>query len=233
MHLKKAGVRLHTPEDLSQQPRERLKTLGAPALADQELLAILLRTGSASQSVTVLAQTLLDHFETLYDFKLATLEELQEIKGIGPIKALELQAMMELGRRITQASQLKQGRVLSSQALGEMMIAEMKDYQQEHLVALYLNSKNEITRKETLYIGTLNQSIAHPREIFRFAVKYAAARIILVHNHPSGDVQPSMQDIQFTQRVAEAGKLLGIEIMDHLIVSHAGYYSLREERILD
>lgn len=210
------------------QPRERLAKLGAAALSDQELLAIILRGGTKEQPVGALAHEVLGKFETLFGLKMASLEELQEIKGIGVVKATEILATLELGRRLAQAKRPYLGQVTGSKALGEMMIGELKDLQQEHLVGIFLNTRNEIIRKETIFIGTLNQSIAHPREIFRAAVKCSAARIVLVHNHPSGDLRPSPQDVNFTERMMESGKMLGIEVIDHLIVTEGAYASVRE-----
>ncbi|MGX6978579.1 RadC family protein [Vagococcus elongatus] len=217
---------------LSSLPRERLLLYGGSALSEQELLAIVLRTGSQGKNVMRLASEVLHHFESLYDLKKASLEELQAISGIGKVKSIELAAMFELGTRIAQANQIKLGQVVSSSSLGQMMIDELKDLQQEHLVGIYLNTKNEMIKKEVLFIGSLNQSIAHPREIYRSAVKYAAARFILVHNHPSGNPKMSQNDIDFTKRIVECGELIGIELLDHLIVGHDSYISLREEGIV-
>lgn len=216
----------------SNRPRERLIRHGEAALSDQELLAIILRTGSKDKNVMHLALQFLNHFGSLYELKVASLEELQEIKGIGPIKALEIRAVIEFGTRLAKANQVKLGKVTSSMEIGQMMIEELKDLRQEHLMALYLNTKNEMIKKETLFIGSLNQSIAHPREIFRSAVKYSAARIILVHNHPSGDTYPSENDIGFTKRVVECGELMGIELLDHLIIGHQSYCSLKEIHVI-
>lgn len=213
---------------VSNRPRERLLAYGEKSLSDQELVAIILRTGSREKNVLHLAGYLLSYFETLYDFKQATIEELCAIKGIGTVKAVELKAMIELGNRISIAKQAKHGKVISSQSIGEMMISEMGDIQQERLVAVYLNTKHEIIRKETIFIGSLNQSIAHPREIFRGAVRVSAAKLILTHNHPSGDTSPSSNDISFTERMQECGEMMGIELLDHIIVGHSSYYSLKE-----
>lgn len=213
---------------VANRPRERLIQYGEGALSDQELLAIVLRTGGREKNVMHLALQCLNHFGSLYELKMASLEEMQTIKGVGPIKAVELKAVVELGTRLAKANQVKLGKVTSSMEIGQMMIEELKDLRQEHLLALFLNTKNEVIKKETLFIGSLNQSIAHPREIFHAAVKYSAARIILVHNHPSGDTYPSENDIEFTKRVVECGQLMGIELLDHLIIGHQTYSSLKE-----
>lgn len=168
------------------QPRERCKKYGADSLTHQELLAIILRTGSKNQNVLELSNQVLTNFESLFDLKMASIEELVKIEGIGDVKAIELQAAIEFGKRLALSYREKLGVIVSSNELGKRLIEEMKDYEQEHLLVLYLNTKNEILKKQTVFIGSLNQSVAHPREIFRLAVKCAAARVIVVHNHPSG-----------------------------------------------
>ncbi|WEG73924.1 RadC family protein [Vagococcus intermedius] len=165
------------------RPRERLVSSGTAALSVQELLAIVLRSGTKEDSVMQLAKKLLGCFDSLYDFKLASLEELQQTKGIGLVKAVELQAVLELGRRLAKENQQKYGEVISSRSVGLLLIEELKDLRQEHLVALYLNNKNEIIKQETLFIGGLNQAVVHPREIFSYAVKCCAAKFIIAHNH--------------------------------------------------
>lgn len=213
----------------SSMPRERLIDYGAEALSNQELLAILLRTGSRPYNVMELSGLILAEFSSLYDLKAASLNELQQIRGVGEIRSIELKAMMELGSRIHQSLQPKYGKIRSSTDLAMQLMEELKDYQQEHLLCLYLNTKNEIVHRQTLFIGSLNQSIAHPREIFRGAVRHSAARIIIVHNHPSGDPTSSANDREFTKRLKACGEMMGIELLDHLIIGHQTYVSLREE----
>lgn len=216
----------------SSLPRERLLEYGAPALSDQELLAIMLRTGSKPYHVLDVAGHILSEFPSLYDLKSASLDELMQIRGVGRIKAVELQAAMELGFRINKALQPKLGKIQTSFDLAHQLIAELKDHQQEHFICLYLNTKNEIIHKRTLFKGSLNQSVAHPREIFRVAVRFSAARIIVCHNHPSGNPKPSDNDLIFTQRLKECGEMMGIELLDHIITGHDNYISLREEGFL-
>ncbi|MGX7414034.1 RadC family protein [Enterococcus caccae] len=215
------------PEDCL--PRERLEVVGEKALSNQELLAIILRTGSKNSNVMEVASKFLNYFNHLYELKNATLTEMMEIKGIGRIKAIELRAAIEFGYRIQQSTQLKLGKVSSSYQIAQNLIYELQDLQQEHLVCLYLNTKNEVLKQETVFKGSLNQSVAHPREIFRSAVKYSAARLILAHNHPSGNPTPSESDIHFTQRMQECGKMMGIEVLDHIIIGEQVYTSMREE----
>lgn len=215
------------PEDCL--PRERLEVVGEKALSNQELLAILLRTGSKNTNVMEVASKFLNYFNHLYELKSATLTEMMEIKGVGRIKAIELRAAIEFGYRIQQSTQMKLGKVSSSYQIAQNLIYELQDFQQEHLVCLYLNTKNEVIKQETVFKGSLNQSVAHPREIFRSAVKYSAARLILAHNHPSGNPTPSESDIHFTQRMQECGKMMGIEVLDHIIIGEQVYISMREE----
>ena len=211
------------------KPRERLMSFGEKALSDHELLAILLRTGTKEENVLNLALRLLQAFPHLSDLKTASLSQLQQIKGIGLIKAIELKAAIELGYRIHQHRPLIQGSITSTTAAGKWLVQEMFDLQQEHLVCLFLNSKNEIIKYQTIFMGTVNSSVVHPREIFKEAVKYPTARIIIAHNHPSGDTTPSKADLNFTRRMIECCDLMGIELLDHLIIGKDEYMSLRED----
>ena len=213
---------------LNTQPRERLLSFGEKALGDHELLAILLRTGTKEENVLQLALRLLNHFHHLSELKKASIDQLQQVKGIGLIKAIELKAAIEIGYRIHQHHPPKQGAITSTNAAGEWLLHEMFDLQQEHLICLFLNSKNEIIKSQTIFIGTVNSSVAHPREIFKEAVKYPTARIIIAHNHPSGDTTPSTADLNFTKRMIACGELMGIELLDHLIIGNRSYISLRE-----
>lgn len=213
-------------------PRERMLEAGEDALSDQELLAIILRTGHHKVNVMELAGRILSHFTSLYELKQATLEELQVIKGIGLTKAIEIKAVLELGRRTQQAMMPKIGRVNSSYELAQHLIQELRDYQQEHLIGIYLNTKNEIIQRKTLFVGSLNQSVAHPREIFRGAVRCSAARLICVHNHPSGNPRPSGNDLALTKRIQKCGEMMGIDLLDHIITGHTDYVSFREEGLL-
>ncbi|HCM89416.1 MAG TPA: JAB domain-containing protein [Vagococcus sp.] len=214
------------------QPRQRCKKYGPEALSHQELLAIMLRTGSKKKNVLELAEEVVKSFDNLFDLKTASIEELVAIEGIGEVKAIEIQAMIELGRRLSLYSREKVGTIQSSASLGEQLIKEMKDYHQEHLVVLYLNAKNEILKKKTIFIGSLSQSVAHPREIFNIAVKCSAARMIVVHNHPSGNPLPSEQDLSFTHRLVECGSLMGIQVIDHLIIGENSYVSMKETGVI-
>ena len=210
-------------------PRERLAKDGVEALSNQELLAILLRTGTRQASVFEIAQKVLSNLSSLTDLKKMTLQELQSLSGIGRVKAIELQAMIELGHRIHKHETLEMESILSSQKLAKKMQQELGHKKQEHLVALYLNTQNQIIHQQTIFIGSATRSIAEPREILHYAIKHMATSLILVHNHPSGAVAPSRNDDHVTKLVKEACDLMGIVLLDHLIVSHSSYFSYREK----
>lgn len=214
------------------RPRERLEDYGPKALANHELLAILLRTGTKNMNVLQLSMNVLSEFDDLFMLRQVTAEELMAISGIGKAKAIEMIAAIEFGNRVARASQIKEGTVTSSSYVGSLLLDELSGLSQEHVMALYLNTKNEIIKKETVFKGSLNSSVAHPREIFRGAVKYAAARVIIAHNHPSGNPEPSEADLSFTKRMAQAGEMIGIEVLDHIIIGEEAYVSLREQGIL-
>ena len=210
-------------------PRERLAKEGVEALSNQELLAILLRTGTRQTSVFEIAQKVLSNLSSLTDLKKMTLQELQSLSGIGRVKAIELQAMIELGHRIHKHETLEMESILSSQKLAKKMQQELGHKKQEHLVALYLNTQNQIIHQQTIFIGSATRSIAEPREILHYAIKHMATSLILVHNHPSGAVAPGRNDDHVTKLVKEACDLMGIVLLDHLIVSHSNYFSYREK----
>ena len=210
-------------------PRERLAKEGVEALSNQELLAILLRTGTRQASVFEIAQKVLSNLSSLTDLKKMTLQELQSLSGIGRVKAIELQAMIELGHRIHKHETFEMESILSSQKLAKKMQQELGHKKQEHLVALYLNTQNQIIHQQTIFIGSATRSIAEPREILHYAIKHMATSLILVHNHPSGAVAPSRNDDHVTKLVKDACDLMGIVLLDHLIVSHSSYFSYREK----
>lgn len=211
------------------RPRERLLNYGPESLSNPELLAILLRTGTKSESVLHLANRLLNQFEGLYGLKDASIEELTSIRGIGKAKAVQIIAAIELGRRINNL-QLQDRYVIKSPEDGaNYVMNDMRFLSQEHFVVAYLNTKNQVIHRQTIFIGSLNASIVHPREVFKEAFRRSAASIICFHNHPSGDPQPSREDIEVTKRLVECGKLLGIEVLDHLIIGDKKYVSMKEK----
>ncbi|MGD7007759.1 RadC family protein [Metabacillus sp. 84] len=215
-----------------ERPRERLLNDGPGNLSNQELIAILLRTGSASESVLQLASRLLAHFEGLKLLKDASIEEITSISGIGQAKATQLLASMELGKRILKLSNEERYVIRSPQDGANYVMEEMRFLTQEHFVCLYLNTKNHVIHKHTVFIGSLNASIVHPREVFKEAFRRSAASFICIHNHPSGDPSPSREDIEVTKRLSECGKMIGIELLDHLIIGDRKYISLKEKGYL-
>ncbi|KAB7708616.1 DNA repair protein RadC [Bacillus aerolatus] len=214
------------------RPRERMIASGAASLSNHELLAIILRTGTKSESVLQLANRLLKTFDGLRLLKEASLEEITSIKGIGEAKAVQIMSALELGRRISQLKFEDRYVIRSPEDGANYVMEEMRFLTQEHFVCLYLNTKNQVLHKQTLFIGSLNASIVHPREVFKEAFRRSAASIICIHNHPSGDPGPSKEDIDVTKRLAECGKILGIELLDHLIIGEKKYVSLKEKGYL-
>jgi DNA repair protein RadC len=214
------------------RPRERLLNLGASHISNQELLAILLGSGTKSESVMTLANRVLMHFEGLKLLKDATIEELTAIKGIGSAKGVLILSALELGKRLSQYKPNDRYVIRSPEDGADYIMEEMRNLNQEHFVVIFLNTKNQIIHRQTIFIGSLNASIVHPREVFREAVKRSAASIIVAHNHPSGDPAPSQEDIHVTKRLAESGKMIGIELLDHLIIGDRKFVSLKEKGYL-
>ncbi|MFD2133678.1 DNA repair protein RadC [Pseudogracilibacillus auburnensis] len=215
-----------------ERPRERLLTFGESHLSNQEILAILIGSGTKTESVMDLSNRLIMHFEGLKLLSEATIEELTAIKGIGTAKGVVLLAAIELGKRIQQYKPEERFIIRSPEDGAEYVMEEMRNLKQEHLVVLFLNTKNQIIHRQTIFIGSLNASIVHPREIYREAVKRSAASIICAHNHPSGDPTPSQEDIHVTRRLVEAGKMMGIELLDHLVIGNDIFISLKEKGYL-
>ncbi|WP_035322595.1 RadC family protein [Peribacillus kribbensis] len=212
-----------------ERPRERFIQEGPGALSIQELIALLLRTGSKNESVLQLSNRLISHFEGLRLLRDASLEEMMSLKGIGEAKAIQVLAAVELGRRISNLSFHDRYVIRSPEDCADYCMNDMRFLTQEHFVCLYLNTKNQILHKQTIFIGSLNASIVHPREVFKEAFRRSAASIICVHNHPSGDPAPSREDIEVTKRLAECGKIIGIELLDHIIIGEKKYVSLKEK----
>ncbi|MCI5774934.1 MAG: DNA repair protein RadC [Aerococcus sp.] len=219
----------HMPEEM--RPRERLREYGAKALPDYELLAIILRTGSRGENVIQMAMRILNHFDSLYAFRHATYEELLAIPGIGPSKALTIIASIALSERLFHAKREKTIALTSGQIAGEYFMKELQGLEQEHVVVAFVNIKQEVILKKTIFIGSLDSSVAHPREIFREAVRASAAHLFIAHNHPSGNAEPSQADIEFTKRLSECGQLMGIDVMDHFIIGDGCYTSLKRRGV--
>lgn len=216
----------------NERPRERFEQSGPESLSNHELIAILLRTGTKDESVLQLSNRLLTSFDGLRLLKDATLDEITAIKGIGKAKAIQVLAAVEIGRRISNLSYDDRYVIRSPEDGANYVMNDMRFLSQEHFVCLYLNTKNQVLHKKTVFIGSLNASIVHPREVFKEALRRSAASVICLHNHPSGDPQPSREDIEVTKRLVESGKIIGIEVLDHLIIGENKFVSLKEKGYL-
>lgn len=213
---------------LNERPREKLKSLGVRALNDAELLGILLRSGTQGKSSVDLAKDLLMLCGSLNNLSSMDSTVLLSIKGIKQAKASEILALCEISRRMAQEASLEVDVIDQPSRLVNWLKKELGSSQQEQFLVVFLNTKNHIIGHKVLYMGGLDRSIVHPREVYKEALKVSAARIIVVHNHPSGDVSPSENDHLVTKVLEEAGDTMGIPLLDHLIVSHYGYTSLRQ-----
>ncbi|MFZ3076935.1 MAG: DNA repair protein RadC [Candidatus Aenigmatarchaeota archaeon] len=213
---------------LSERPRERLTQLGAEALSAPELLAIILRTGTEKENVIELANRVLKE-HGLKTLSQASVEELKKIFGIGEAKACQIVACFELNKRLSSYQDSKQY-IKTSEDVAKLFMERFKDLKKEYFSIINLTSKNKMINHQTISIGDLNESLAHPREIFHSAIKSSASRVILIHNHPSGDPSPSEADLQLTERLMEAGELLGITVLDHVIIGNGKWWSWREKK---
>ena len=214
----------------SDRPREKLIAKGVENLKDSELLAILLRTGTKGKNVIEIASHILSKYSKKRLLQM-TYKDLAQITGIDSGKATTLLAAFELAKRTLEVNDTNLP-VVTTAKDSVAQLSDMRDLKKEHFVVLYLNAKNQLVHKETISMGTLNANLVHPREVFEPALKHSAAQIIAAHNHPSGDPKPSEDDLELTKRLAEAGKMMGIEVMDHVIVSKNSYFSFKEEKIL-
>ena len=211
------------------RPRERLKKYGTKSLGTDELLAIILQTGSKEYNVKELSCNVIKYFDSINDLENTTIDELSKIKGIGEGKATSILASIEFGKRVLTKDNK------NIQITNNLMIYDLYKYEfinsyQENFITIYLDSKNNIIKAKTLYVGTLSSASVHPREVFKLACLYSASKIILVHNHPSGDSNPSSADIEITNRLMEIGKLMNIPIIDHIIIGNNNYYSFYDEK---
>lgn len=209
------------------RPRERFLKQGPKTLSDAELFAIILRTGTIQENAIDMSNRLIAEYglDKLFE---CSLKELQEIKGIGPSKAMQILAMAELGKRHNQ-SKTPVKHISSAKDVFDLFHEKLKDEKQENFYVLMLNNKNGIIKEELITKGILDSSITHPREIFKSAIKNSASRIILVHNHPSGDPFPSESDIKLTEKLIESGELLGITVLDHVIIGEQEFWSWKDK----
>ena len=215
-----------------ERPRERLAKHGASVLSAGELLAIQLRIGTQGRSALGVAEVLLTQFNGLRGIANATLEELARVKGIGPVKAIEIKSALELGRRMNVLVEDNRPTICSPQDVANLLMAELRDAKKEHLKSLLLDTKNRVLKIVTVSIGILDSSLVHPREVFKDAIAASAAALIIAHNHPSGDPSPSAEDRRVTERLAEAGQIIGIELLDHIIIGDNRWVSLKERGVL-
>lgn len=211
-----------------ERPRERLRNYGPGALSTAELLAIILRTGVGGQNVLALSTNLLARFGGLGGLAKAGLSELCREKGLGLAKACQLKAALELGRRMLIASPDDRPQVRSPADAANLVLLEMAFLDQENLRVMLLDTKNTLVSVVTIYVGNVNTALVRVSEVFREAIRTNSPQIIVIHNHPSGDPSPSSEDIHVTEQIVAAGKLLDIEVLDHLIIGRQRYVSLKE-----
>lgn len=235
MKIKNLQVKSFTIRDLpfEERPRERLVKFGDQALSAQELLQLILGRGISGESVAVTAQKLLTHFGSLQILSEASIEELSQIRGIGLAKACQIRACFEIARRIYNSGQIPKDKraiktVLSAEDVYKLVKSRLKNYTKEHFFVLSFDSRNTFLGIDEISIGTLNANLVHPRETFESAIRRHGAQVILAHNHPSGDTEPSEDDAVITKKLTEAGKILGIEVMDHIVVANISYFSFKE-----
>lgn len=212
-----------------ERPRERLIQYGPSRLSTSELLALLLRSGRKGENVVSLANRILKKYKS-ENIPSLSYNELRQFSGLGPAKACEIVACFELGKR------LLKGKIAGLYLKPEDVwkeLRDIRDHKKEHFIIFFLDSRNQEIKRETISVGTLNTNLVHPREVFEPAVKNLAAQVILAHNHPSGNPEPSEDDLGLNKRLVEAGKILGIEVIDHIIVTKSLYFSFQQERLME
>lgn len=216
----------------NERPRERLFRYGPEALSNIELLAILLGCGSKKENIISLSSRIIQNNGGINGVFDSTLEDFTNISGIGKAKAAKLLAVIELSKRFKSFKDGDNYKIHNSKDAAMLVMKEMKSLNQEHLVVIMLNTKNVVISVKNVFVGSLNSSIVHPREVFSYAIKKSSASIIICHNHPSGDPSPSDEDIKVTYRLEKCGEILGIHLIDHLIIGNGQYISLKEKGIL-
>lgn len=214
------------------RPQEKLLKYGANNLSNSELVAVILRTGSKEENVVMLAHRILKEDDKgLRNIAEGTIEKFKSFKGINDVKAAQLMAVAELSKRIS-TLKIEKIKISSPSDAAVILMEEMRYYRKEYFKIILLDTKNNIKRVSEISVGSLNSSIVHPREVFSEAVVNSASSIILVHNHPSGEAEPSHEDIVLTNRLDECGKILGIKVLDHIIIGDGVFYSFKEEGLL-
>lgn len=215
-----------------ERPRERMERLGPDALANAELLAIILRVGNTKVSAIQLAQQLLSHFGSLRKLANATVQELSQLDGIGLAKACQLKSAFELGKRLATSGEITRPVITSPLIAANLVMEEMRYFASEHFRVIFLDTRHQVIGDRDVSIGTLNASMVHPRETFKAAIAHTAAAVILVHNHPSGDPTPSQEDVAITKRLQEVGDLIGIPVLDHLVIGDGRFISIKERGLM-
>ncbi|WP_461612723.1 RadC family protein [Clostridium sp. Marseille-QA1073] len=216
----------------NERPRERLFRYGAYALSNAELLAIILRTGSQKEDVLSLCNRIISDCNGLNGLLSCDTQDFLSLCGIGEAKAAQLIALSEISKRFKTFKSGDEYRITSAKSAAEYVMEDMRYLKKEYLKLIMLNSKNVVISVKHISVGSLNSSIVHPREVFLEAIKNSSASIIICHNHPSGDPTPSKEDINITNRLKECGKILGIEVLDHIIIGNGIYVSLKERAFL-
>lgn len=216
----------------SDKPRERLFNYGEVNLSNEELIAIILKTGSKRYSVKEVSLKLLENISSLSELKDIGISSLTKIDGIGRVKAIELKAAIELGRRVYFDNEITKIKLNNPLAIYQYFVGIIGSKKQEYFYSVYLDTKGNYLGKKCLFIGTINNSVIHPREIFKEAYLLSANGIICVHNHPSGDSTPSREDIMVTRKLKELGMIHGIKIIDHVIIGNNNYYSFCDDNKL-
>lgn len=213
----------------SERPRERFEKNGVESLSNQDLLSIILKNGTKEKNVQEVALELLQVSGGLSNLYHMSMSKLSSIKGIGKIKAMELISCLELGKRVFLETNFEQNESLTTPIdIWKSMRYLFYGKKQEYFYCLYFNHKQQLVERKLLFMGTINRSVVHPREVFKEAYLASAASIVCLHNHPSNDIRPSKEDIRFTSSLVEIGKIQGIPVIDHIIVGETSYYSFYE-----
>lgn len=212
-----------------ERPRERLARLGPEALSTQELIALILGRGVPGEPVMVTSQNLLSYFGSIDSLLNSSLEDLQQVKGIGIAKASQITACLEIARRLKNVHTQSQPQLSSPDEAFQLLYKKIGHFKKEHFVLVSLDTRNRVISIDSISVGTLNASLVHPREMFEIAFRRHASTVIVAHNHPSGDPDPSDEDLRVTSKLMDAGKLLGIHVLDHIIVGKDSYYSFQRE----
>ena len=215
-----------------ERPRERLHASGAHALTTAELIAILIRTGNAERSAVSLGEFLLAEFGSIKGVATASLEQLAGVKGLGEAKAAQIKAAIEFGNRLALFTEDARPAITGPRDVANLLMPELRHQKKEHLKSLLLDTKNKVLAIRTVSIGDLSSSIVHPREVFKDAVVASAASIIVAHNHPSGDPTPSAEDVTVTKRLIQAGEIMGIDLLDHIVLGDGDFISLKERGLI-